>query len=270
MPMNDNGGAIMIFDIQRFSLHDGPGIRTTVFFKGCPLRCAWCHNPQSQRFEAEQLFRPELCVQCGRCGEGCVHGARIQVGEEYRIKALVSLLLRDRQLYETSGGGVTLSGGEPLAQDSEYMASLLGALGRRGVHRCVDTSLCGDWARIEALVPLVDLWLCDMKAFDDELHRRYTGISNAVILENLSRLSEAGAALWLRIPVVPGANGDEAEMAAMARWAREHVRAKRVCILPYHKLGQREIRFEEPSTKQMEGFAQVWREAGFTDVRIGG
>ena len=260
----------LIFDVQRFSLHDGPGIRSTVFFKGCPLRCAWCHNPQSLHFAAEEVYRDALCTHCGCCGEGCLHGARTTVGAYHAPQALAHTLFRDRQLYETSGGGVTFSGGEPLAQDAEYLITLATALKRRGIHLALDTTGYAPWEKIESLLPLVDLWLYDLKLLDEDAHRRYTGVSNAQILHNVGRLSQTGARIWLRIPAVPGVNASEAQMRAMASFSHGNVEAQRVCLLPYHKLGQRAAHFAEPSMDVMGNLAQIWREAGFSNVGIGG
>lgn len=264
----------LIFDVQRFSLHDGPGIRTVAFFKGCPLACAWCHNPHSQRFEAETLFRRELCQGCGRCDEGCMHGARELVGREYSINELVRLLMDDRQLYDISGGGVTLSGGEPLAQDLGYLRELLTRLGRRGIHIAIDTCGHAPWASVEKLIPHVDLWLYDLKRLDEIDHKAHVGVGNECILDNLKRLSEAHAKIWLRVPVVPGVNASDVQMREMADFVGKHVNVVCVCLLPYHKLGQDrrpDARyFEEPSPERMAQIAEIWCDAGASDVRIGG
>ncbi len=262
----------LVFNVQRFSLHDGPGIRTTAFFKGCPLRCAWCHNPESQSYDAEEIFRPERCTSCGRCAEGCAQGAREVAGQAYAVDALTKLLLRDRQVFETSGGGVTLSGGEPLSQDGAYIQRLVKALKRRGVHVCVDTCGCAPWSQIEPLIEDVDLWLYDFKALDAGIHAQFTGLTNELILANMKRLCTSGSAVWLRVPVIPGVN--DQDMRPMAEWAAENLVALQVNLLPYHKLGQGKLPgatyFTPPTPEQMDQIMRIWLSAGFSNVKIGG
>ena len=265
--------------MQSYAIHDGEGIRTTVFFKGCPLRCAWCHNPETQSFEAEWLHHPERCIGCGRCASGCPTGARTLAGQACTADALCALLLRERVFYDASGGGVTLSGGEPLAQDPAYLLALCRALHQRGVRVAVDT--CGHvpYARFAALLPYVDTFLYDIKAADPALHARYTGVDNALILDNLRRLGAENARIRLRVPVVPGVNTAPAEMARIVAIAREAAPASPVHLLPYHRLGQHKhvqlnahppTLFDEPSPALMEALALRWREAGFAQVILGG
>ncbi len=262
----------LVFHVQRFSLHDGPGIRTTAFFKGCPLRCAWCHNPESQSFETEEMVRSERCIGCGHCREGCAHGAREVAGQAYTVDQLTRTMLRDRQIFETSGGGVTLSGGEPLAQDGGYIQALVKNLKRRGVHVTIDTCGCVAWEKMDPLIDDADLWLYDFKALDPQIHERFTEAGNALILSNMKRLCASGAAVWLRVPVIPGVN--DGDMAAMAEWASENLACVRVNLLPYHKLGQDKRpgarSFEEPTPERMDRIKALWLQAGFPDVKIGG
>lgn len=225
-----------IFDIQRFSLHDGPGIRTTVFFKGCNLRCLWCHNPESQRIGNELLFYKEKCVGCGACKavceraftpacrnecvcvSACRHGAREQSGREETLDEIVRVCLRDRPFYETSGGGVTLSGGEPLLQ--HYAAfEILAACRTENVHTAIETAGNVPWDVFEHVLPVTDLFLFDLKGMDPALHQKNTGVSNEGILENARRLAKTGAEIRFRMPYVPGYNDGEAP--AVARFARE-------------------------------------------------
>lgn len=275
----------LVIDIQRFSLHDGDGIRTTVFFKGCPLRCLWCHNPEGQRFEAEWMYYRERCIGCGRCREGrltadtCPSGARELVGREYAVDELARALLRDSRCYEVSGGGVTLSGGEVMCQDMDYICALASRLRRAGVALAIDTCGLAPWENFVRIMPYADVFLYDIKVMDAQLHRRVTGADNALILSNLRRLSAEGARINLRVPIVPGVNDTEAETRAMTEFARANVNAFRVNLLPYHRLGSDKCErlqghkaheFRVPESGEMEALARSWREAGFTDVRIGG
>ena len=236
----------MVFNIQRFSLHDGPGIRTTAFFAGCPLRCKWCHNPQSQGADAEDT------------------------GIAYAPDALAELLMKDRQLFDTSGGGVTLSGGEPLAQDGDYMIALLKLLKRRGIHVALDSCGYAPYEKIEALLPYIDLWLYDLKAMDDAIHLSATAVSNALILANLHRLANGNARVWLRIPVVPSINDSAEQMRQMADFAKGLPSIERICLLPYHKLGQEAPSFVVPTPARLDGIKGIWRDRGFSDIQIGG
>ena len=228
--------------IQRFSLHDGPGIRSTVFFKGCDLRCAWCHNPETLRVEPEVLYYRSKCVGCGACAQVCPshtveggkmvydraacadHGACAQVcfsgalevcGREYTVQEVLREVMQDVDYYAQSGGGVTLSGGEVLLQP-QFAGELLAALHREGVHTAIETNLSVDFSVLEALLPDLDLILCDLKLWDEDAHRRWTGAGNARIRENLTRLPDTGKPFIVRTPVIPGVNDNEAEIAAIA------------------------------------------------------
>jgi pyruvate formate lyase activating enzyme len=282
----------LVVNVQRFSLHDGPGVRTTIFFKGCPLRCLWCHNPESQAFEQEIMFFPERCVNCGRCreacpeldgncpagAEACAFDAKMLVGKAYTAEELFQIGLRDQGLYDQTGGGVTLSGGEVMAQDTGFLVELLTLLKKRGVHVAIDTCGYASWEKFEKILPLTDLFLYDLKALDPALHKKLTGAGNALILENLKKLVKAGAKLNLRIPVVPGANADETEMRALAEFAFETSGPVDVNLLPYHKvgsdkaerLGKVSTAFEPPAEAEMERIETIWRGAGFGRVLIGG
>ncbi len=274
-------------NLQRFSLHDGPGVRTTIFFKGCPLKCLWCHNPESQDFEPEVMFFPDRCTGCGRCRAAgsaeeacaaCAFDARTMVGARYTARALFELALRDQGLFDASGGGVTLSGGEVMAQDAGFLLELLTLLKSRGIHVAIDTCGYAPWARFEAVLPRADLFLYDLKAMDPALHRRLTGADNALIHENLRRLASAGAAIRLRIPVVPGANAGAEEMRALAAFAFDACGDVPADLLPYHRvgsdkaerLGRTEAVFDPPTPKMMEQTLAIWRGAGFTRVSTGG
>lgn len=284
-----------VVNIQRFSLHDGPGVRTTLFFKGCPLKCLWCHNPESQSFHPEIMFFPERCVHCGRCravcpaengectgcgacAEACAFDAKQLVGRAYTAEELFQIALRDQGLYDATGGGVTLSGGEAMAQDAEFLVKLLSLFKSRGIHTVMDTCGYARWEDFERVLGLTDLFLYDLKALNPAKHKALTGADNALILENLKRLSKAGANLNLRVPVVPGANADEQEMRSLAAFAFETCGPVPVNLLPYHRLGSDKaerlgksaIVFEPPTADAMEAIRAIWRDAGFDRVLIGG
>lgn len=239
-----------IFDIQRFSMHDGPGIRTTVFFKGCNLRCLWCHNPESQAGNPQLLFYKEKCVGCGACrqvcaraftsdcvGEGncvpaCRHGAREISGRQETAAAVVSAALRDKAFYAHSGGGVTLSGGEPLLQ-SAFAKEILCALKENGVHTAVETTGDVPGSVFEELAPFVDLFLFDLKGIDPALHKKNTGVSNERILCNARALAKKKNELLFRMPYIPGCNDTQAH--AVAAFAKSL--GKELEFMAYHKIG---------------------------------
>ncbi len=255
---------MLLCNIQRFSVHDGPGIRTTFFLKGCPLRCRWCHNPESQSFLPESLVNAE--------------GRTEQSGREYTVAQLIREAEKDRIFYEQSGGGVTLSGGEPLARDMDEVAGLLLACRRRGISTIVDT--CGAVPRenILAALPYTDLFLYDIKALDSRKHMEYTGQSNTVILENLIALSRGGACVNLRLPLLRGVNDTVADMVALARWIGENgVRLQSINLLPYHEFGGQKYvglgrdweRFEPPDSETLGRHLAFWENLGYP-ATIGG
>jgi pyruvate formate lyase activating enzyme len=251
----------LVFDIQRYSLHDGPGIRTTVFLKGCPLRCVWCHNPESMRPAPElRVFAsrcircdacreacplglakpgeppdPRVCVACGSCAAACPTRAREVIGRTTTLEALHEILAADRAFYDESGGGVTFSGGEPLRQ-WRFLIPALEAARSRGWHTAVDTSGYASEQAIRRVAEATDLFLFDLKLMDDERHRRFTGVGLAPILRNLRLLDERGSTVWIRIPLVPGHNDDDANLEAVGRFVAGLRRTRRVHVLPYHRL----------------------------------
>jgi pyruvate formate lyase activating enzyme len=252
-----------VFDVQRFSLHDGPGIRTVVFLKGCPLRCAWCANPESQRPGPEIAWFESLCSGCGRCAEACPRGAismedgrpvtdrrvcaacgecaaacsrraRRLMGREVTAGAVMAEVRRDAPFFRRSGGGVTFSGGEPLTQPA-LLLECLQLCRRWGYHTAVETCGHAHWGDLRDAAQLTDLFLYDLKTMDPARHQELTGLGNEVILENLERLLETGADVTVRVPVVAGANDDSA--AALAAFVADHPRLRKVELLPCHALG---------------------------------
>ena len=265
----------MIFDIQHGSFVDGPGMRTSVFFKGCNLRCAWCHNPESQSFQPERLFYEEKCTHCGLCEQVCPTGtadcklcglcqryceagARKICGREYSVDALMDELLADRDFYSSTGGGITFSGGEPMLQP-DFLVQVLECCAQEGIHTAVDTAGHVDWAVFERILPVTDLFLYDIKCMDTKQHRIYTGAGNERILDNLARLLDSGKPVWIRIPVVAGVNDSVEEMELIAAFLRAHRWPERVELLPYHAMGEEKLRalrrppaqFTGPDTEHM-------------------
>lgn len=227
----------IISDIKRFAVHDGDGIRTTVFFKGCPLKCVWCHNPESISFKSQMAFYKNKCIGCGECQkegfttEGCLGDAKVLYGKEVSVDELLPLLLEDKDFYETSGGGVTLSGGECLCQ-ADFCAELLKRLKENGINTAVDT--CGFVSReaINKVLPYTDTFLYDVKAFDEEVHIKCTGHSNKLILENIKYIDSLGKPIEVRIPYVPEYNSNQIEKIGEFLSTLKNVKA--VKVLPYH------------------------------------
>lgn len=208
----------IVFDIQRSAMHDGPGIRTTVFLKGCPLRCAWCHNPESQA----------CAPQTGQSGK--------TYGRELGVEDVMAVVRRDAAFYRASGGGLTISGGEPTFQ-TDFCVALLRAAKAEGLHTCLDTSGFFSAAVLERVRPWTDLFLFDWKVTGSERHRELTGVPKGPIEENLARLLEAGAAVWLRCPLVPTLNDQPEHLREIAELSRRFPALERVDILPYHRTG---------------------------------
>lgn len=252
-----------LFDIQKFSIQDGPGLRTTVFFKGCNLRCRWCHNPESWmpvpqllKFQdkctncgvCSQVCTSETCTLCGACAETCIAGARSVCGKEYTAEEVMTLILKDKPFYEKSGGGVTFSGGECMLQP-EFLAELLQACRQAGISTAVDTAGCVPYRYFEQILPYTDLFLFDIKCISPELHKEFTGADNGVILENFRRLLSSGTRIWVRIPVIPGFNDTPEEMAKLRSFLAQY-RPQKVELLPYHSLGV--------SKHQAAGYGAAW------------
>jgi glycyl-radical enzyme activating protein len=252
----------LVLDVKRMAVHDGPGIRTTIFLKGCPLSCRWCHNPESVSAQPEigllsrkcvgcrrcaqvcptgahtfgadaHVLDHTRCTACGKCVEACLQGALERYGTEMPAEDAAAAALEDRTFYARSGGGCTLSGGEPLIQ-SQFCAEVLRLLHAEKIHCAVDTSGAVSWADFEAVLPYTDLFLYDLKHTDDALHRAQVGAPNAGILDNLRHLSACGVPIEIRIPTVPGFNADEASITAMGRFLADLPNITGVRLLPYH------------------------------------
>jgi len=246
----------LISKIQRYSTKDGPGLRSTVFAMGCPLRCAWCANPELLEAKPTTFHYAERCVHCGACkpyadmdqrAAACYYDAYEPVGVTLTARELAEKLLRDKAFYDQSGGGVTYSGGEAALQ-AEFFLEVTQLLKKDSVHVALDTSGHVPWEALGPLVEAVDLVLFDIKAMDDELHRRYTGVDNRLILENARRIAALGKEVTVRLILVPGVNDDETEMQNRLEFVRDLGIAK-VEFLKYHRLGAgkyRRLGLDEP------------------------
>lgn len=300
----------LITSIQKYSIHDGDGIRTTVFFKGCGLRCVWCHNPETQSYKKQPLYNKEQCVGCRSCEMACPHKAiheengkvvtdlslcdacgtctdycnlnlREIIGKEYSIDELVKELKKDEMFYEESGGGVTLSGGEVMTADMEYVEALCKKLVRLGITVTIDTCGYAPYENYERILPYVDTFLYDIKTMDTEVHKKYVGAGNELILANLEKLNAAGARIYIRIPTIKEVNGTDEDMGAIISYLLEkNIHAACVNLLPYHNTGSSKYEkigmkyegyeFHAPDNEEMEHFVGLFKEAGFHNVKIGG
>ena len=224
----------LIFDIRRFCLHDGPGIRTTVFFKGCPLDCCWCHNP-----EARAPY-PETFTLNPQSNSGNRRQHQRQVGYVTDVETIVRELIRDFLFYEQSGGGVSFSGGEPTSQP-EFLEALLQRCKELGLHTAVDTCGHAPFEVFRRINSLTDLFLFDLKLMDNHKHREFTGATNELILDNLRKLSEMSREIWIRVPLVPGITDTEENLDAIAEFLCTMTAIRRISLLPYNKLGEDKI-----------------------------
>lgn len=245
----------IVTDIQRFSVHDGPGIRTTVFLKGCPLRCEWCHNPECISFESENMFYPEKCIGCGKCTEGCYSGARVKCGKMMSTDDVMSEILLDRSYYGNDGG-ITVSGGEPLAH-RDFTLELLVKCHEQRIGTAIESSM---YRFDPEILMLLDLLMADIKIFDSELHRRYTGMPNDDILLNIRKADELGIPMIIRTPIIPSVNDTPENIKATSDFLRSLKHVQKYELLPYHPLGISKARalgkemkeFLIPTKQQME------------------
>lgn len=263
----------VIFDIQRNSFVDGPGIRTTVFFKGCNLKCVWCHNPESQSPEKEIMFYKNKCTSCGWC-DGltpentdffCFNDAKEICGAEYTPDEIIAEIVKDKPFYESSGGGATFSGGECMLQ-VDFLLEALKKCKENDIHTAVDTAGAVAWERFEKILPYTDLFLYDVKSANTEIHKKYTGIGNRLILENLSRLLSSGKPICVRIPVIPGVNDTEAEMKGIKAFFDKNGYPEKIELLPYHAMGEHKyealgktpVRFSAPEKDKIENLKSIF------------
>lgn len=300
----------LITNVQKFSIHDGDGIRTSVFFKGCPLKCEWCHNPETQRFEKEMQCDKEKCVGCGTCAKVCPNGAismengkpemkkdactfcgkcvnfcpigiREIIGREYSVKELIKELMKDQMFYEESGGGVTLSGGEVMAMDIDYILAIAKELKRQDVTLTIDTCGYVPYEKFQAILPYVHTVLYDVKVMDPKLHKKYIGVDNQLILDNLIRLAADGARIYIRIPTIKEVNGNEKNMKETIAFLKEHdIHPAQINLLPYHDTGSGKYSkldmeykgtdLHAPEKEEMESFVRLFVESGFQNTKIGG
>ena len=258
-----NGNKGRIFNIQRFSIHDGPGIRTIVFFKGCFMRCAWCCNPESQSREIETL------IEAGKAKT---------VGRDVTVEDIMPEILSDMPYYRRSGGGVTLSGGEVLCQ-ADFARELLRECKENGLHTAVESAASSSFSEIEKILPFLDMYLMDIKHMDAEKHKEYTGVSNERILENARKIADSGVELIIRTPVIPGFNDSAEEIRAISHFAKTLPGVKEHHLLPYHRLGQDKYaglgrkyslsEIEPPSREKMEYLLSIAETSGLK-CKIGG
>jgi pyruvate formate lyase activating enzyme len=296
----------IVFDIKGFAVHDGPGIRTTVFLKGCPLRCDWCHNPESQsdkpvlaqfprncigcgkcltrcpngalsRGEAQIIIDRALCRGCGTCAQTCYAEALVLRGKVMTVEEVMAEVRTDIPFYNNSGGGMTISGGEPLHQP-EFALALLKAAKAEGIHTCLDTSGYAPWAILERVLPYVEMVLYDLKGVSPALHRARTGRPNSMIMENLQALTSDGVAVKVRLPMVPGYNDNEEAVRDMARFLAGLKHVPPVEMLPYHRLGESKyealgiqsgLHLDPPERASIEALAELLRAAG-VECQVGG
>lgn len=255
----------LIFNIQKFSTHDGPGVRSTIFFKGCPIKCQWCHNPESQSFRPEEMLNQENKPE--------------MLGKTYEIDELINIVAQDEMFYDQSGGGVTLSGGEVLAQPIDYIETLTKRLAQRGISVAIDTCGVVSQKNLARVLPYADLFLYDLKFIDSQLHQKYTGAPNTKVLQNLKFLSDHRARIILRLILLKGLNDTDDILQRTLNWIDENqIHVEEVSLLPYHDFGRDKYRklnrectqnFEVPTDERLAKIKQAWEQRGIP-VKIGG
>jgi pyruvate formate lyase activating enzyme len=307
MLQNDKGKSGIIFEIERYAIHDGPGIRTLVFFKGCPLRCKWCSNPESHHAEPELVYWKNKCISCGMCIKSCDYGALSSgtdgiiidknkcclcgkctevcntealkiIGKEMTAYEVVEEVLKDEAFYSDSGGGVTFSGGEAFAQH-EFLLELAKLCKQNQIHTCIETSGFVRWEHMEEVSPYIDLFLYDFKLMDSNKHKEYTGVPNELILENFKKLVKNRKSIVARVPVIPGINDYKENFEQMILFLSKYAPGIKVDLLPYHRLGiekynrlNKEYELKEilpPANSRMLEIKEMFTSNGF-EVGIGG
>ena len=291
----------MITGIQKYSIHDGKGTRTTVFFKGCPLSCKWCHNPETQSFDRQLYFYKERClgcnacqkvckyqaafdlnkcIACGECVEACNYSARKICGQNIEIDELVDEIMKDEPFYESSGGGVTLSGGEVLATNMDDLKKLMQKLHRNGISINIDTCGYAPFDRFEKVIPYTDTFMYDIKLVDLEEHIRFTGVDNLLIIDNLIKLSKLKPNIWIRLPIIGGVNNNEAHVNSVAELLiGNNISYSRITLIPYHNTGSSKYElignkypgndFYTPNEESMQLLKDKMTELGLVNVFIG-
>ncbi len=271
-----------IFDIERNSFVDGPGIRTTVFFKGCNLKCAWCHNPESQSFKPQMMFYKDKCTGCGKCKEKCPNNlekcdlcgkctiycpveARRVCGKEYTVDEVLAEVIKDKVFYDNSGGGVTFSGGECMLQ-IDFLLEILKKCKQNGIGTAVDTAGHIPFESFEKILPYTDMFLYDFKIFESQKHKEYVGVGNELILENLAKLLKIGAKVYIRIPVIEGVNDSMEEMQSIKEFLYKNGKPEKVELLPYHAMGENKYRaigktpqiFKTPDKEKLKELREIF------------
>lgn len=224
----------VLFNIQKFSLHDGPGIRTIVFFKGCSMSCLWCSNPESQEIKPQVMFNKNLCT---KCVDNCLSGALVTEGRNYSVEDVIKELKKDSVQYRRSNGGITLSGGEVLLQP-DFAVELLKECKSYGWHTAIETAMYVNSESVKKVIPYIDLAMIDIKSMNDEIHRKFTGVSNEIILQNIKLSDELAKEIIIRIPVIEGFNADLQSIGAIAQFSKSLTNLKRIDLLPYHNYGE--------------------------------
>lgn len=255
----------VIFNIQKFSLHDGPGIRTIVFFKGCHMSCLWCSNPESQEIAPQIMFNKNLCTKCGRCEsvcenlaidmnssyridkskcikckkciESCLNGALVLEGKELSVEEIIKELKKDSVHYRRSNGGITLSGGEALLQ-SDFAVELLKECKSYGWHTAIETAMHVNSEAVKKVIPYIDLAMIDIKSMNNEVHKKFTGVGNDIILENIKLSDELAKEIIIRVPIIEGFNADLESIREIVQFSKSLTKLKRIDLLPYHNYGE--------------------------------
>jgi pyruvate formate lyase activating enzyme len=296
-----------IFDIKKYAIHDGPGIRTTIFFKGCPLRCWWCHNSEGLKLEPEIIFKENRCIKgcsecigvcqrgalsqsdqcivirrdkcnlCGECIQACPSEALQIIGRKMTVAEVMKEIEKEMVFYDESGGGVTFSGGEPLMQP-EFLETILKECKEKNIHTALDTSGYASSEVMDKISDKVGIFLYDLKIMDDEKHKKYTGVSNRLILENLRKLASRGSKVAIRIPLIPGINDDEDNINKTAELIHSLEIIKSISLLPYHKAGREKYKrlnlldkmskTQAPSAERVKEIMKSLKRHGFS-VKIG-
>ena len=283
----------IITNIQKYSINDGDGIRTTIFFKGCPLRCIWCHNPETWDFEEQLLYNAEKCTGCGRCfdkcpqnaicekggrlahdfakckacgscADSCLSGAKEICGKGFSNLDLFGIIKQDVPFYEQSGGGVTLSGGEVMSHDIEFLTELVKKCHKFGISVNIDTCGFVKYDKFKQIMPYVDTFLYDLKLMDSKRHKEFTGEDNALILENLKKLSADGAKLHIRIPLIEGINCDDEHINATIEFLKQ-INVHKITLLPFHSIGV--AKYERVGRLNSDVPMKAPNEAGLSRIR---